>query len=125
MCSTTFQNVLSPWSIFIAQAARGGVDGRSNLTAATVGASMILDPLHWGVCRDQQHPGTYRRKRALSKIPPTGSKPQGIEKQAPTPSEGRRKAVVTPKSILSIIGTIMSQMSTAIGALIWLPEPNS
>src|SRR5512135_3779654 len=106
MCSTTFQNVLSPWSIFIAQAARSGVDGRSNLTAATVGASMILAPLHCGVCRDQRHPGTYRRKRALSKIPPTGSKPQGIEKQAPTPSEGRRKAVVTPNTFTVIVTII-------------------
>ena len=32
---------------------------------------------------------------------------------------------IEPKSIRSIIGTIISQMSTAIGALIWLPEPNS
>ena len=29
------------------------------------------------------------------------------------------------KSIRIIIGTIISQMSSAIGALIWLPEPNS
>ena len=37
---------------------------------------------------------------------------------------GRRRANEV-KSIFIIIGTIISQMSTAIGALIWLPAPNS
>ena len=37
----------------------------------------------------------------------------------------RPTRAIEVKSILSIIGTIISQMSTAMGALIWLPEPNS
>ena len=53
MRSTRFQNVLRPSSIFVEQACCSGVDGRSNLTAAAVGVSMILAPLHCGVFRNR------------------------------------------------------------------------
>ena len=37
----------------------------------------------------------------------------------------RPTRAIEAKSIFIIIGTIISQISTAIGALIWLPAPNS
>ena len=43
------------------------------------------------------------------------SSPRG---RCPTPR-------MAPKSTFIIIGTIMSQMRTAIGTLTWLPSPNS
>src|SRR6478672_11071017 len=51
----------------IEHACCSGVDKRSNLTAAEVGANMILAPLQCGVRRDSLHPGTYRMERALLK----------------------------------------------------------
>src|SRR6478609_7194911 len=51
----------------IEHACCSGVDERSNLTAAEVGANMILAPLQCGVRREPRHPGTYRMERALLK----------------------------------------------------------
>ena len=53
--------------MFIEQACCSGVGGRSNLTAAALGVSMTVAPLHGAVCWDQRHPGTYLMRRAFLK----------------------------------------------------------
>ena len=70
------------------------------------------------------------RNRCLKKSHPRKAMLKGLTSQltkrvTKSPLGRRPIRAIEVKSILSIIGTIMSQMSTAMGALIWLPEPNS
>src|SRR4051812_43240249 len=76
----------------IEHACRSGVDKRSNLTAAEVGANMILAPLQCGVRRDPLHPGTYRMERALLKPSSPEAKAVNHSTAATCALEGRAEA---------------------------------
>src|SRR6478752_4176026 len=76
----------------IEHACCSGVDKRSNLTAAEVGANMILAPLQCGVRRDSLHPGTYRMERALLKPTSPEARSVNYSTAATCALEGRVEA---------------------------------
>ncbi len=87
---------------------------------------MMQPAMYWsasdGVMKDAK---TNRKNAQASSAIENGFTTQLMNSVTSSPV-GRRPTFFTDeKSTFIIIGVIISQMSTAIGALIWLPAPNS
>jgi hypothetical protein len=67
----------------------------------------------------------YRKKTQAMSAIENGLTSQLTKSVTNSPRGRRPTSRIAPKSTFIIIGVIISQMSTAIGMLIWLPSPNS
>src|SRR5574341_1700256 len=89
-------------------------------------ARMMLPAMYWDASSGEiQAPKTWWKKRYAISAMENGFTSQLTKSVTRSPRGFRPTFRIAAKSTFIIIGVIISQMSTAMGTLIWLPSPNS